>query len=160
MLVSSCARWRHAVLLRGNLRTVPFRRAITQEQNSSCSTEICSTFGGKRVRPLSAKAKSNLWLFFMDPITPSATLGLAKRAWEPMKRLIEYGKRIATLEVRVEALEEKLAKQPPDACNKCGERAMRVTRSWPPEKSGKDKWRQDEWKCEKCGHQESRIVRF
>jgi hypothetical protein len=95
----------------------------------------------------------------MEPMTPSAGLSIVKRVWAGATRVFAYGRQIATLEARVAALEEKLGKQPPDACNKCGERAMRVFHV-SNIKGGAHHWREDDWKCEKCGHQERRVVNF
>ena len=92
--------------------------------------------------------------------TPHVILGLAKRIWTAIKSVFKYGKRIATLEARVADLEARLEKQPPDACNKCGERAMRVERLWPVMGAPGKQSRQDKWKCQNCGHEEMRIVVF
>jgi hypothetical protein len=138
---------------------ISLRRTISRERIFSCSTEICSMFGGKRVSPSEARTKSTEdWS--MDPITPSASFHFGKRALELAKQVFSYGKRVAALEARVEALEQSLGKQLADACNKCGERAMRV--SWTSDimGDGKGQWRKDAWTCEKCGHSEERIIRF
>jgi hypothetical protein len=41
-------------------------------------------------------------------------------------QIFRYGKRIATLEERVSALEAELKSAPGDACPYCGERTMRL----------------------------------
>jgi isopropylmalate/homocitrate/citramalate synthase len=62
----------------------------------------------------------------MTPVDASA----AKRAFDTVKGWVTYlwrlGKRIATLEERVTAIEESLKIAPPEACPYCGERAMRL----------------------------------
>ena len=54
--------------------------------------------------------------------------GWLKRAFTYFEK---FAKRYATLEERVTALEEALKKQPADACEFCGERAMRKTEAGP-----------------------------
>jgi hypothetical protein len=76
------------------------------------------------------------------------------------KRTFAFAKRIATLEARVAALEEALAKQPPEACPFCGERAMRKTFAGPAIGGATSASRLDRWKCEKCGEEEPRMVYF
>ena len=97
-------------------------------------------------------------------MTGTVEVGVLWRAWLATKHGATYlfvlGKRIATLEARVTELEATLEKQPPDACPKCGERAMRLENTWGLRGSGADQRRIDGWKCEKCGHQEQRIVKF
>jgi hypothetical protein len=88
----------------------------------------------------------------------TAELGIyGKRALAWAKSLFALGKRIATLEARVSALEAALEKHPPDVCDYCGERGMRKTLSFgdPSNQS-----REEVWTCEKCGNAETRIVRF
>jgi hypothetical protein len=64
----------------------------------------------------------------MTPVEANA----GKKAFDWIKGGATYlwrlGKRIATLEERVTALEEQLkSAAPPDACPYCGERALRLT---------------------------------
>jgi ribosomal protein L37AE/L43A len=82
------------------------------------------------------------------------------RAWGWTKQAFALAKRVATLEARVTALEETLGKQPADSCPKCGERAMRRARPGRILGGPPDQWRQDVWKCEKCGDEEVRIIHF
>jgi uncharacterized protein with PIN domain len=88
-------------------------------------------------------------------MTTPIEAGVIWRGWLSIKHGLTYvfvlGKRIATLEARVTALEEALQKQPPDACPYCGERAMRLT-----EQSGLlgnqgSQWTEETWTCGKCG---------
>jgi hypothetical protein len=55
-------------------------------------------------------------------------------------------------------LEERLSKQPPGACEYCGELAMRKISSRI--MGGANKWREDEWSCGKCRKIEMRVVYF
>ena len=88
----------------------------------------------------------------------SSELSIGKRALAWAKSLFALGKRIATLEARVSALEAALGKHPPDVCDYCGERGMRKTHSY--SAMGVTPFRSDDWTCEKCGKTEYRIVRF
>jgi ribosomal protein L37AE/L43A len=83
---------------------------------------------------------------------------MALGSW--VKEGIELIRRIASLEARVTALEEAQGSQMPDACPKCGERAMRRAQPGRLLGPGGNQWRQDVWKCEKCGDEETRVVRF
>ena len=94
------------------------------------------------------------------PVEPHLTAKTLAWAEALAKRALAYGKRYATLEARVEALEAALAKQPPDACPKCGERAMRLHYTWGLQGRSPNQYRRDDWKCEKCGHLEQRLVHF
>jgi hypothetical protein len=88
-------------------------------------------------------------------LTPAEmSLGAKIAAWA--KRTILFGKRIATLESRIAALEKALSKQPADACPFCGERAMRKTTSGHLMGDQGKQWWQDGWTCEKCGKTETR----
>lgn len=87
-------------------------------------------------------------------VTP-VEVGAGKTLWSWIKsnaqKIFKLGKRIATLEERVTALEDALKKQPGDECPYCGERAMRLT-----EQSGLlgnqgSQWTEEDWTCEKCG---------
>jgi hypothetical protein len=85
--------------------------------------------------------------------TPLEASGLWK-AWPSIKHGLTYifvlGKRIATLEARVTALEESLAKQPADACPFCGERAMRLTEQSSLFGNQGSQWTEETWTYEKC----------
>ena len=75
------------------------------------------------------------------------------------KSVFAYGKRIATLEARVSALEADLhGEHPPEVCEFCGRRGMRKTLSYDP--TDFNEKRKEVWRCEKCGRTEDRIVRF
>jgi len=64
--------------------------------------------------------------------------------------------RIDALEKKVAELEEKLGgKWPADVCKFCGERAVRLETTWPPNKG----LIEQEWRCQKCGQYEHRSVR-
>jgi hypothetical protein len=86
---------------------------------------------------------------------------LFSKMFDLVKRVWLYITRVAALEKRVTKLEEALAKQPADACPRCGERALRaetaggVTKGEPPKQ-----YREDTWKCEKCRWRERRVVYF
>jgi hypothetical protein len=74
-------------------------------------------------------------------------------AW---KRLQELPGEIDALKARMAFLEEKLGtKWPPDICRHCGERGLRLVGTSP---SGKEHIRED-WKCEKCGQYEIKLVK-
>jgi hypothetical protein len=71
-------------------------------------------------------------------------------------QIFAIGKRVATLEARVTALEQALGKQPPDACPFCGERAMRmIDAGFLLGEQGKQWW-EDVWTCEKCAKRQVR----
>jgi hypothetical protein len=69
---------------------------------------------------------------------------------------ITEGKRIATLEARVSALEAALEKHPPDVCDFCGERGMRKTHSFGVIRGSTNQL--EVWTCEKCRKTENRFV--
>jgi hypothetical protein len=86
----------------------------------------------------------------------TAELGIyGKRVLAWAKSLFALGKRLATLEARVSALEAVLGKHPPD-----GEREMRKNANSPGVVDAGRARRLDVWICEKCGRSEERIVRF
>jgi hypothetical protein len=91
-------------------------------------------------------------------VTPIDTVWWGK-ALKWTTAIFKYGKRIATLEARVSALEEARGKQLPDACPYCGERGMRMVRQGR-FMGGREKWREDDWTCQKCGKTERRGLRF
>jgi hypothetical protein len=65
--------------------------------------------------------------------------------------LWRLGKRIATLEERVTALEQQLKTAPADACPYCGERAMRLTKQPSMIKGDHPKrWTEEIWTCGAC----------
>jgi hypothetical protein len=73
--------------------------------------------------------------------------------------LFKLGKRMATLEERVTALEEALKREPGDACPYCGARAMRkITQGRLMGEPGRQ-WRTDIWHCEGCGRTDERTQR-
>jgi ribosomal protein L37AE/L43A len=87
----------------------------------------------------------------VTPIEASAGKTLVGWIKNGADKLFKYGKRIATLEERVSALENALKTLPPEACPFCGERAMRLQ-----EQSGLmgdpgKQWTEEIWRCEKCG---------
>jgi uncharacterized protein with PIN domain len=87
-------------------------------------------------------------------MTPIETTGLWK-VWPSIKRGLTYvfvlGKRIATLEERVTALEEALKSAPADACPYCGERALRLTHQNLMAMGNHPKrWTEETWTCGKC----------
>jgi len=64
--------------------------------------------------------------------------------------------RVAALEKKIADLEEKLGdKWPADVCKFCGERAVRLNRTFSPNKG----LIEQSWRCEKCGQYETRAVR-
>jgi|SRR5208282_2577721 len=107
--------------------------------------------------PEDASANSNT---NREGTTPSIGFGLAKRAVAAVKSVFLAGKHYAMLETRVTALEAQFERHPPDVCERCGERAMRVVRNGGIMGDSHGHWRQDDWKCERCGYEEPRIVRF
>jgi uncharacterized protein with PIN domain len=74
-------------------------------------------------------------------------LATAKNA---LSRVFALGKRIATLEERVTALEAALAKQPGDACPYCGERAMRLMMQGSLLGNQGNQWTEEIWLCHEC----------
>jgi hypothetical protein len=93
-----------------------------------------------------------------DPL--SLTPALLNRGFGWAKRLFAMTKRIATLEARVGALEEALAKQPADACPFCGERAMRMIASSPLLGDQGHQWWQESWTCGKCDKPQVRHLKL
>lgn len=89
---------------------------------------------------------------------------VSKGAWDWIKnnakQVFEFGKRIATLEERVTALEEALKTQPANACPFCGERAMRKTEDGRLLGSPGQQWKTDVWTCKTCGQTERKIIRY
>jgi hypothetical protein len=87
-------------------------------------------------------------------VTP-AEVHVGQRALDWIKRgaiyLFKLGKRIATLEERVTALEEALKTAPPDACPFCGERAMRLREQSGVMGNPGKQWTEEIWNCAKCG---------
>jgi hypothetical protein len=87
----------------------------------------------------------------VTPVEASAGNVVIRWIKSSADKLFKYGKRIATLEERVSALENALKTMPPEACPFCGERAMRLK-----EQSGLlgnqgKQWTEEDWLCEKCG---------
>jgi hypothetical protein len=73
------------------------------------------------------------------------------------KRLGEVPGEVDDLKRRVAELEAKYeGKFPPDVCKYCGERAVRMSHSMPPD-DGKGKTRQ-EWTCAICQQVEIRLA--
>lgn len=90
-------------------------------------------------------------------VTP-VEVGAGKKALDWLKGGATYlwklGKRIATLEERVSALEESLKSAPADACPYCGERDMRLTNQNPMAMGTHPKrWTEETWTCGKCKKQ-------
>jgi len=79
---------------------------------------------------------------------------IAGKAFDWAKRwgahIFQIGKRIATLEERVTALEELLKKQPAEACSYCGERAVRLTAQSGLLGNPGKQWTEDTWTCAAC----------
>ena len=86
--------------------------------------------------------------------TPIEVGGIWK-AWPSIKHAATYifvlGKRIATLEARVTALEDALKNAPADACPYCGELAMRLKNQSRLLGNPGQQWTEDTWTCDKCG---------
>jgi hypothetical protein len=82
---------------------------------------------------------------------------IGRKTLEGIKNAATYlwkmGKRIATLEERVTALEEQLKNGPipADACPYCGERALRLTEQSRAQGSHPKRWIEEYWTCGKCG---------
>jgi uncharacterized protein with PIN domain len=87
-------------------------------------------------------------------VTPIES-SLAGKAFDWAKRwgtqIFQIGKRIATLEERVTALEEALKKQPAEACSYCGERTVRLTSQSGLLGDPGKQWTEDTWTCSSCG---------
>jgi uncharacterized protein with PIN domain len=65
--------------------------------------------------------------------------------------LFKLGKRIATLEERVTALEQQLRKAPGGACPYCGEHAMRLSKKPSIVRGNHPKrWTEETWTCGVC----------
>jgi DNA-directed RNA polymerase subunit RPC12/RpoP len=78
-----------------------------------------------------------------------------KKAFDWIKGASTYlwrlGKRIATLEERITALEQQLKTAPADACPYCGERAMRLAKQHYMVKGDHPKrWTEEDWICGSC----------
>jgi ribosomal protein L37AE/L43A len=86
--------------------------------------------------------------------------GLLIKGWGWLKQAFAFGKRYASLESRITAVEAALKKRPPDACPKCGERSMRLSKTWGVKGSSPNEYRIDDWQCGSCGHYEQRHVYF
>ena len=89
-------------------------------------------------------------------MTIGSEISLGTKIWGWAKQVVLIGKRIATLEARVTALEEALAKQPADACPFCGERGMRMTSKCVLLGDQGSQWWEEYWTCEKCAKSETR----
>jgi hypothetical protein len=148
----SLARYSQSASVRGNRKTTSLRRVMSHVRVVSCSTIICSTLGGNRVMPFSACEKSK---------DGSAMWAQLKTA---VQGAIAIGRRIATLEGRVSALETQLEKRPPDGCSYCGERAMRRIPSQNDNilmgRGGSAPHYEEVWRCEKCSKTVTRAVRL
>ena len=87
-------------------------------------------------------------------------------AWKWGEAVIKRGAKltvkVATLEARVTALEEALAKQPADVCPYCGERAVRMTRSLGAiiDPGATTQWKKEWWTCAKCGQENEQLRKF
>jgi len=90
----------------------------------------------------------------------TAETSFVARFFGPVKRAFSFvfalGKRIATLEARVSALEQALGTQPADACPYCGERAMRLSKQSMLMGNQGKQWTEDDWTCKECGKTERR----
>src|ERR1700692_658321 len=87
-------------------------------------------------------------------VTPvEASTGKAVANWIRAKAdtIFKYGKKLATLEERVTALENALKTMPPEACPFCGERAMRLKYQSGLLGNQGSQWTEEDWSCEKCG---------
>jgi len=94
----------------------------------------------------------------------SAEIPWLLRTWNACKSLWRWIKlksdKVDQLEMRVAALESALAKHPGDACPYCGERGMRMIWSSGIQYGAKEKYREEQWKCEACGKMEERLAKF
>ncbi|HMH97605.1 MAG TPA: hypothetical protein VK577_13630 [Bradyrhizobium sp.] len=87
----------------------------------------------------------------MTPVEAHA----GKKALDWIKGAATYlwklGKRIATLEERITALEDALKSAPANACPYCGERALRLThQSLTAMGTHPKRWTEETWTCGKC----------
>jgi ribosomal protein L37AE/L43A len=122
----------------------------------SCSTVICSTFGGKRLSPFSTCEnlnESSAMATLMEGHVFGKLTGWAKNAFTLVKR-------VATLEARVTALEQGKGGTTPYDCPYCTERGMRKTKDGRVLGGAPYKWKEDVWTCQKCGKTEVRTVRL
>jgi hypothetical protein len=76
------------------------------------------------------------------------------------EQVLQYGKRVATLEERVTALEATLSKKTPDGCPFCGELAMRKTEDGRLLGPPPHQWKTDVWTCKACNQTERRVVHY
>lgn len=77
----------------------------------------------------------------------------------------ELGKmpdRMAAIEARMTAMEERLKTRPGETCPKCGEHTMRLSQSSRVVGEYGKQQRTDHWACSNpsCDHLETRIVKF
>lgn len=73
--------------------------------------------------------------------------------WPRWKEIGAAPERIDELETRVAELERLLKTHPADACRMCGERAARLSSSFPADKSGVVV---EYWLCGACGQMDTR----
>jgi hypothetical protein len=83
-----------------------------------------------------------------------------KATWQAISNVWSRGRksigRMNDLETRISTLEDRLKKQPPDACLFCGELAMRMWYSGPPILDRMPISRIEDWRCSSCGKEERR----
>jgi uncharacterized protein with PIN domain len=119
----------------------------------SRSTEIISTFGGKRANPFGVVSNQGSVV-----MTLGAWLAAHSKAVLDWTRKI--ARRYAMLEKRVSDLEAALADCPGRSCPSCGKREMRMKTATAVLGQGEDQRRDEIWKCQKCKFELQDRTRF
>lgn len=82
--------------------------------------------------------------------------------WPVWRAMAGTPARVDALEQKVAKLEKELAdllaRRPGDSCPACGERSMRLAKSWHRMGSFPNEYHYEDWKCEKCGNREQHTV--
>ena len=82
--------------------------------------------------------------------------------WPVWKAMSETPARVETLEQKVAKLEAEVAsfhgKRPADVCPKCGERAVRLSKTHLRMGSFPNEHHYEDWGCQKCDFREQRTV--
>jgi hypothetical protein len=82
--------------------------------------------------------------------------------WPVWRAIAGTPARVDALEQKVAKLEKEIAdllgKRPGESCPACGERSMRAGKAYPRMGSFPSEYHYEDWRCEKCGHQEQRTI--
>ena len=77
--------------------------------------------------------------------------------WEEWRIIRSLPNRFAEMEAKIREMEQKLGdKWPPDICRHCGERGLRLSNTFGPDKNGNMR---ESWNCEKCKAHEERSIK-